>query len=630
MDFFARQDKARHLTGRLLVAFSLAVLLTVTAVYLLVVLIFLRPPNPQHATLANWLWQPQALAIVCASTLGVIGIGSLYRIIELASGGRVVAQSLGGVRLPAQPRNESEKRLRNVVEEMAIAAGVTIPEIYVLPDEQAINAFAAGYTPDDAVIGVTQGCLQQLSRDELQGVIAHEFSHILNGDMRLNIRLMGVLFGLLCLAMIGRVLLRTRGRKNPLPLLGLGLIAIGGIGVLAGRLIQSAVSRQREFLADAAAVQFTRNPDGLAGALKKIGGLLAGSKLHSARAPEASHLFFASSLTSSWSNLFATHPPLTDRIRAIDPSFEGRFTPTLPPPPSPETTPISQLSPHHPHTPPPLTAESWISSAGQLDPQLLQRAAAWRNALPPTIQQVLHTPQGATQTMFALLLSQDINTLPAQIETITTNYGPDFTQTTQTLAPHLASLPQGAKLPLTDLCLPALRELSPNDQSSFLNTTRALIEADQEINLLEFAIQKSLQRHLQPPNSPARRPSIRHHSLKPVAHACEIVLSVLSHLTSPHPQTAQQAFAAGSASINLPPNSLRWRPQDSCGLAELEHAIQSLQEVAPLHQRNLLYASAKVIMADRKITPEEMELLRALADSLHCPIPPILPSNPTP
>ncbi|MGA1236914.1 MAG: M48 family metallopeptidase [Limisphaerales bacterium] len=629
MDFFARQDKARHLTGRLLIAFSLAVLLTVAAVYLLVVLIFLRPPNPQQATLATWLWQPQPLAIVCASTLGIIGIGSLYRIIELASGGRVVAQSLGGVRLPAEPRNESEKRLRNVVEEMAIAAGVSIPEIYILPDEQAINAFAAGYTPDDAVIGVTQGCLQQLTRDELQGVIAHEFSHILNGDMRLNIRLMGVLFGLLCLAMVGQILLRTRGRKNPLPLLGLGLIAIGGIGVLAGRLIQSAASRQREFLADAAAVQFTRNPDGLAGALKKIGGLLTGSKLHSARAPEASHLFFANGLTSSWSSLFATHPPLTDRIRAIDPTFEGRFTPTRSQPSSPQPATYSQLSPSPPPTatPPPLTAESWISSAGQLDPQLLQRAAAWRNALPPTVLQTLHTPQGATQTVFALLLSSDIHTLQAQIENISATYGPSFTEAIQTLAPHLASLPQGAKLPLTDLCLPALRELSPNDQTTFLLTTRVLIEADQEINLLEFAIQKSLQRHLHSQTSDARRPSIRHHSLQPVAPACEIILSVLSHLTSTHPQTAQQAFAAGSASINLPKNALRWRPQDSCGLGEVENAIQTLQEVAPLHKRNVLYASAKVIMADRKITPEEMELLRALADSLDCPIPPILPTT---
>src|SRR5690606_28971990 len=250
-------------------------------------------------------------------------------------GGSVVAGLLGG--LPVNPATDDpdERRLVNVVEEMAIASGVPVPAIYVLPGEESINAFAAGYGVHDAAVAVTRGALKHLTRDELQGVIAHEFSHILNGDMRLNIRLIGLLHGLLLLALIGRVLLRSGGRSRgrrkekggsvQVALIGLGLVLLGYIGVFFGKLIKAAASRQREYLADAAAVQFTRNPEGIAGALKKIGALGAGSRIVHPRAEELSHLYFASGLRSSFAGLFATHPPLVERIRRIDPSFSGDF-----------------------------------------------------------------------------------------------------------------------------------------------------------------------------------------------------------------------------------------------------------------------------------------------------------------
>ena len=232
---------------------------------------------------------------------------------------------------PAQP-DPDERKLLNVVEEMAIASGIPVPQVYVLPEEKGINAFAAGHSTSDAVVAVTQGALRLLTRDELQGVIGHEFSHILNGDMRLNLRLMGLIFGILCLAVIGRVLLHVRGGgkdKNPLPLLGLVLVLMGWVGVFFGRLIQAAVSRQREFLADASAVQFTRNPAGLAGALKKIGGLSYGSKLKNAHAGEASHMFFGNGMGGSFLGLMETHPPLAERILALEPDFDGEFPRTV-------------------------------------------------------------------------------------------------------------------------------------------------------------------------------------------------------------------------------------------------------------------------------------------------------------
>ena len=231
------------------------------------------------------LWQPDLFLWSTLGTLIVIGIGSAFKTAELSKGGSAVAQMLDGRLINSNATEANERKLLNVVEEMAIASGIPVPQVYLLENEAGINAFAAGHSTGDAAIGVTRGGMQMLSRDQLQGVIGHEFSHILNGDMRLNLRLMGLIFGILCLTVVGRVLLRTRGKKNPLPLLGLALIVIGLIGVFFGRLIQAAVSRQREFLADAASVQFTRNPDGLAGALKKIGGLESGSKLESRSRP---------------------------------------------------------------------------------------------------------------------------------------------------------------------------------------------------------------------------------------------------------------------------------------------------------------------------------------------------------
>ena len=270
------------------------------------------------------LWNPQLFLVATVGTLSVIALGSGFKTLELAQGGSTVATMLGGRLVDPTTSDPDERKLRNVVEEMAIAAGVPVPQVYLLPEERGINAFAAGHSTSDAVVAVTAGAVRLLTRDELQGVIGHEFSHILNGDMRLNLRLMGIIFGILCLTVIGRVLLYTRSRsskdKNPLPLLGLALIVIGWVGVFFGRLIQAAVSRQREFLADASSVQFTRNPAGLAGALKKIGGLEFGSKLEAAHAEEASHMFFGNGMGESFFHMMDTHPPLAERIKAIDPA----------------------------------------------------------------------------------------------------------------------------------------------------------------------------------------------------------------------------------------------------------------------------------------------------------------------
>src|SRR3954470_2247678 len=390
--------------------------------------------------------QVEVFLATAFGTLGIIGAGSFFKTLSLARGGRAVAELLDGRLVNSNSTDAHERKLLNVVEEMAIASGVPVPQVYVMDGEQGINAFAAGHSASDAAISVTRGAMTMLTRDELQGVIAHEFSHLLNGDMKLNLRLMGLIFGILCLTVIGRILVQTRGRKNPLPLLGLALIIVGWVGVLFGRLIQAAVSREREFLADASAVQFTRNPLGLAGALKKIGGIQHGSQLHSAHAEEASHFFFANGLRSRIFG-FATHPPLLERIRALAPSFAGQFpavelsvAAAPSPPPLPGVAPLVDVAPtplpppsiqtvQRPALPivrpPPLPAaralqtqvaglaaaaiaeRTFVSDIGQPRAEHLDYATQLQEVIPPALQIATRDPLGATALICAFLLGDD-------------------------------------------------------------------------------------------------------------------------------------------------------------------------------------------------------------------------------
>jgi len=351
MDFFAQQDVARRRTAWLIFYFCLAVVGIVAAFYF-VALAGMVVAHTMDDEAASWnpyletLWHPRLFIRVALVTVGVILLGSLYKTWRLASGGKSVALMLGGRLVAPDTRDLAERRLLNVVEEMSLASGVPVPPVYVLDEEPSINAFAAGYQPADAVIGVSRGCLEYLNRDELQGVMAHEFSHLLNGDMRLNLRLTGVVYGILMIALAGFTLLRFMGLRQRrsreggtgwrpgIPWLGfvaVAMLVIGSAGLFFARLIKSAISRQREYLADASAVQFTRLPAGLAGALKKIGGRPETSKMKHAHAEEVSHMFFGSMFGSRRWQLFATHPPLAERIRRIDPTFDGKSPTQVPP-----------------------------------------------------------------------------------------------------------------------------------------------------------------------------------------------------------------------------------------------------------------------------------------------------------
>ncbi len=641
MDFFEQQSKARRRTTLLVVYFALAVVGTVVAVYLAVSVVlywggqehYTRVYAPARAY--SW-WNPELFLWVSAATLTVIGISSLVKRAELSQGGSAVATMLGGQLVNPNTTDPDERRLLNVVEEMAIASGTAVPQVYVLPDP-SINAFAAGYSPSDAVIGVTRGCMRLLNRDELQGVIAHEFSHILNGDMRLNIKLISLVFGILGVATVGRLLLRTRTRgrgAGAVQLFGLLLFLIGSIGVFFGRLIQSAISREREHLADASAVQFTRNPSGLAGALKKIGGLIYGSEIESPHASEVCHIFFANGLRSS---LFATHPPIEQRIRMLEPHWDGKFITIRQADTAARTTvtPVVETGRKPPvilfpqpavgrQTPMVIRPEVFLPVLGNPTPRHIKYAADWRASLPPAVEEAVRSPIGASAVVFATLLSSDETVRRMQLERLARVVPRELHQETVRLWSDVTAAAAAAKLALVDLAMPGLRGLSPRQFVEFKQAVKTLIEADEEIDLFEFVLQKIVLRHLEPHFTGARRSPVQYYSLKPLVSDCAVLLSALAHIGHLNVEEARSAFELGWRQLQAQVTGLGLLPPEECNLEKVDGALSRLAQAVPQIKKRVLEACAYTVSADGVIKEHEAELLRAIADTLDCPVPPFV------
>jgi Zn-dependent protease with chaperone function len=642
VDFFERQEKARRHTAFLIFYFIVAIILMTGSIYLVVAALTgaFETKNVVDETTTS-VPQAEVFLATAFGTLGIIGAGSFFKTLSLARGGRAVAELLDGRLVNPNSTDAHERKLLNVVEEMAIASGVPVPQVYVMDGEPGINAFAAGHSASDAAISVTRGAMTLLTRDELQGVIAHEFSHLLNGDMKLNLRLMGLIFGILCLTVIGRILIQTSGRKNPLPLLGLVLIIVGWVGVLFGRLIQAAVSRQREFLADASAVQFTRNPLGLAGALKKIGGIAEGSQFLSHRAEEASHLFFANGLKSRLFG-FATHPPLLERIQALDPGFDGKYpTVVLPdtpspavPPPMPRVSPLVPPPPLFTAQPPPLPAaaavvaqQAIVENIGQLRPEHLQYAIDLHQAASPAVQTAVRDPLGAHALVCAFLLSKDASVRDKQLDDLGRATSDAVRDETRRLWPEVRFISEQARIPLIDVALPALRRLSPPQFEQFRSAVNSFIASESESNLFEFMLQKIVMRHLDTRFYPERRPVTQFYDLRPLARDAGILLSATAYAGADDTAKAQVAFAKGAESLGrIARTEIPWLPPPECDLSHLDAALDRFAQSVLQIKKNVLSACAETVAFDNLIQPREAEILRAIADSLDCPIPPFLQS----
>ncbi|MEV0455518.1 M48 family metallopeptidase [Catellatospora methionotrophica] len=635
MDFFERQRQVKRMSFRLILLYVLAVLAIVIVVDLAVAFALgaFEAPAAELAWLMFW---------TSVLTGGSILLASLFRTIGLRAGGGKVARDLGGVLVPEDTTDLRLRRLRNVVEEVALASGVPVPEVYVLEDEQGINAFAAGWSPADAAIAVTRGALDRLNRDELQGVIAHEFSHVLNGDMRINIRLIGLLFGILFLAIVGRTFLyagafgggrdrRDNQGSNPLPLIGIALIVAGSVGVFAGRLIQASVSRQREYLADASAVQFTRQTSGLAGALKKIGGLATGSRLTSPKIDEVGHMLFGEARLRS---LFATHPPLADRIRALEPGFDPAELTALaarwrdaPPSGLAEDAAMGLAGPEHggalPHheTRLPVNPGAVAASVGTPRQPAYRRAESILEQFPPEVLARARRGDTAPVLLFGLLLSEQPEVRDSQLAVLRERHGDAAAADALAAVGWLEGLHPLLRLPLAQLCFPALRAHPLARRQDLLGTIDALARADGRISVFEYALTRLLHRDLYEATYDSPPWPTRSQSLASCRNAIASLLAVLARAGHPDEASADRAYQVGLAHI-LPGQQIPMTaPQH--GVLALDGAWPLLDGLAPKDKSLLIQAVVAVIAEDGTMTVPEQELTRTICGMLHCPLPPL-------
>ena len=638
MDFFASQDVARRKTNLLLLYFTLALFLIIVAIYLAVTFVFLYQSGTGELGL-NWLWNPELFGAVAGATLIIVGSGSLYKISVLRSGGARVAEMLGGRLIPASSMNFLEKRLLNIVEEMAIASGVPVPPVYLLEKEKGINAFAAGFTQDDAVIGITRGAIETLNREELQGVVAHEFSHILNGDMWLDLKLVGFLHGILLIALIGRSILRgssrSRNSKNSggAVLLGLTLLILGYIGILFGMLIKSSVARQREYLADASAVQFTRNPFGLAGALKKIGAMTSGSLIKHSKAEEISHMFFSNGLKGTLLGLFATHPPLVDRIVRLDPAFDGTFPKIIPKQvidednggisskekePAGKTTEgaaaVMTLA---------VLAAAPANITGEIGAPVrehMDNARRLLDSLPGQIRAAASEPFGARAVIYGLLLDRNREVRELQMLYLKNSADPQAYEETERIAGEMLGLAEETRLPLMDLAMASLRSMSLQQFRKFEKNINSLVRIDNRISLFEFILEFVVIRRLEK-SFIMPQGSVREIGIQAAAEEISCILSLLVNIGH-EGNGAAQAFSAATAALDQHGRRLRYLTKEECSKINLPDTLKRLAQLSPKMKRSFISACFQGLVHDKRITMKEAEFFRLLVYALDVPLPP--------
>ncbi len=691
MNFFEQQDLAHRNTKRLVFLLCLAVISLIAITTLMFATAFYYMELNSHTMMSNTgLWQGitqtmswKIFAVISASVCAVIIVGSLYKLIQLSSGGRAVAEALGGRPLNVINANADERKILNVVEEMSIASGTPVPPVYLIEDE-AINAFAAGHTPQDAVIGVTRGCIRLLTRDELQGVIAHEFSHIFHGDMRLNLRLVALLNGILLLGLIGEFLLRSSSHrrtfgssKNKSPAaimgLGLGLVIIGYTGTFFGKLIKAAVSRQREFLADASAVKFTRNPDGIGGALKKLGGYVGGSQMDVANASEFSHLFFGEGTgASSLFNALATHPPLEERIKRIDPHWDGQFRQInvyqesenshVAANASLENTYIEEgrlgdgkpeerklddvqvfalssvqalssaqqefgvqqeLSVEQKFDGPKNATEFAVcvdqafQAIGHPNQTHLAYARQTLNSISTQLHDAAHNPWEAQALMFGLLLNKETDIQAVQWQLLEQIFSEAQMHSLKPLALQASLLEPRLRLPLLDISLPALKHLSPPQYQLFKAAMNSVIRANDHTDLIEWSFFRIITHNLEPQKTPNR-----FIDLTQLENEACTLLSIIAYAGADTLENAQAAFNSSKTMLGFDDATLM--NESDYSLMDLDLAITRLNCLKPLQKPKLLKAMSQCILADENITVLEAELFRAIADMLDCPVPPLI------
>ncbi|MGI5831606.1 MAG: M48 family metallopeptidase [Thermoguttaceae bacterium] len=671
MNFFEHEERAQRKTVRLIVYYCLALLLTFLALHLVIApLVYtavtasaesveygLQEGDDSTRFLFSAWTNPLIIGIDILIVGLLIGGGTLYKIGEMKRlDGDGVASYCGGRRIDPRTADWKEKRLLNIVEEMAIASGVPVPNVYVLQDEPSINAFAAGFTTSTSVIAVTRGALDYLTRDELQGVIAHEFSHILHQDTRLSMKLVGVLFGLEMVALTGFIIMRAAPRVAPrsdgennnsaaiivgVLLFGLALFLIGLFGQLFANVIRAAVSRQREFLADASAVQFTRNPDGIAGALKKIGSGV-GSGIDNNKAIEVSHFFFGSIFGRNlFSGLFDSHPNLTTRIKRIDPLFDGVFPKKLEKVSTADQetgSPVSESGTDRLRdlvrkttgdggaaagVVPAAAAAAILDSAGTVTEEKLRVANALLEKIPDTVSAAVNDQNGAIATLLTVLLDTDPELREKQQAFLREQVGEegltiDILKGIDMIAAALEGAPDTIKIPIIQKAFPMLRGMSKTEYTKIRNIVLSLMKFDGRIDILEFTIFGFVVNDL---DSYFRlTPPVQETFDKPeqIAEPFRKAASCVAYAAGDNPEECRKAFAAAANQIGL---SLTILPKEECTPSEFGNALRTLTYAKPRLRETMLKAFYACITDDGYINEREGELIRAITAYFRCPMP---------
>ncbi|HIA72091.1 MAG TPA: hypothetical protein EYO01_05290 [Phycisphaerales bacterium] len=604
MNFYEHQDRAQRRTKVIVFLFILAVL-CITAIVAI----------PIGFTTE---WDPVATVAASVICLLIVGIATLSKLSQLRGGGSTVAEMMGGTLLQQGGSSQTEKRIQNIVEEMAIASGMPVPPVYILEDE-TINAFAAGWTPSDAVIGVTRGCIEKLNRDELQGVIAHEFSHISHGDMRINIRLIGIIFGIMVLGItgwilvrfVGPMILRTSSRSRSkegaggagiglaVILFGLFLAFCGFIGTFFGRLIQAAVSRQREFLADASAVQFTRNPSGIGGALRKIGGITP-LTTPTSDASQCNHMFFSQAMNA----MFASHPPIKERIARVegidasDIEHNENITSTVV-----GDSLVSGFSES-------VVLDSIKNGSGVRE-IAVAKSRDVLSGIGDVILDAIREPWSARLVLFAIVVDRG---QPKQDEILSKNLSKNEWSVYKKITAHVSNTNESARLPIIDLAAPALKQLSKSQLGEFNTLLTLLIKSDGVIDRFEWVFVSVIQKHLAPPNLKNSRAK-----LSLLRDSASLVLAMLAYYGTTERKDAELAYKSGAESCSL--KQLKIPEMSSCTIENLNNAMKKLQKLRFTERERFLLACERVVVHDEQITTTEAEVIRAIGDLLDCPIP---------
>ncbi len=647
MNFFQLQEQARVRTRRLIFVYLLAVVFIVVALDAVFLLVKGLVFNETSQTIIENAGVQSAQSFIISESgslilfslgiIGFIGLASLYRVMSLRGGGSKVASALGGTRVDGNHPDRKVRRLVNTVEEMAIASGLPVPQVYVLEQESGINAFAAGNQPEDAAVAVTRGALEVFSRDELQGVIGHEFSHILNGDMRMNMRLLGPLFGIMLIGAMGGLLLRgtayrrvrssrdSGGGVMVILLLGVGLTVIGYIGQMAGRMIKAAISRQREYLADASAVQFTRDREGIGGALKKIAAWSQGSALMDSGAEEVSHMLFANGLSKQFSSLFSTHPPIEERIQQIGMSFSNQELARLAAEMQKMDRPGGSST----------SAADSFSVAGfsnetvsafsdnvpmDFDNETLLSARAVIDEVPKKVRTEVESTERVREVVLALLLSDDAEVKGHQIKAIQ-NSGINLDrQRIVSIWQQLDVSPDGLRLPILDMAFPTMRQLTLQQRMSFYQLVEELIPLDGQVSSFEYMLSRLLLQMLEENSRPDPRSGTKKTKLSRIQYHLRTLFSVVATFGHDTEKQILQAYNAGMGNLF---GQQQWPdyylPAD--WTAHFDDALQEIDRVRPLIKEEIISSLMYMIGIDNEYRIDEYEMLRVISALLHCPMP---------